>query len=171
MQGLIHSCLWYWSKDIMPGDVAAVLQPWGNKRKRMVKLKGEKGEGFGWAHLIAKAVSAAASYQMCYKCKLLFSWIFCCLNRKHLVTQSYLDLDNQLITFIVSLGFKRMHLFGTSGNYLNESSQTNIFKNNLANSFDVTDPENLSMTSCSTCFHVLSPYTWNIKRNYKKIKI
>lgn len=139
--------------------------------KRMVKLKGEKGEGFGWAHLIAKAVSAAASYQICYKSKLLFSSIFCYLNWKHLVTQSYLDLDNQLITFIVSLGFKRMHLFGTSGNYLNESSQTNIFKSNLANSFDVTDPENLSMTSCSTCFHVLSPYTWNIKRNYKKIKI
>lgn len=86
----------------MPGDVAAVLQPWGNKHKRMVKLKGEKGQGFCWARLIAKAVSAAASYQMCYKGKLLFSWIFCYLNWKHLVTQSYLDLDNQLITFIVS---------------------------------------------------------------------
>ena len=74
VQGLFHSCLWYWSKDIMPGDVAAVLQPWGNKHKRMVKLKSEKVKGFGWAHLIAKAVSAAASYQICYKGKLLFSW-------------------------------------------------------------------------------------------------
>ena len=64
-----------------------------------------------------------------------------------------------------------MHLFGTSGTYLNESSQTNIFKSNLAHSFVVTDPENLSMTSSSTYFHVLSPSTWNIKRNYKKIKI